>query len=245
MPPAPIPPGSAASGRCRTACALVLVALGLLASGARAELLGTHPHRNGTVHLMTDLCREEDPSAGKRARQTVGGREHHGCWGVDGAGNPVVTWSDGTELELDGDKVRLSRRIAGLLEERANEPLPRSPADASTRTARPGAEVRRATPEPPSPSAAARRDFARPAWCPDARFPHERLVCSDAELADRDLRLASLWRPYRSTLSRAAEAWHKGEYFRRLKACGADKACIVSEQETQMRRYREGLPAGG
>lgn len=149
-----------------------------------------------------------------------------------------MTWSDGSELELDGDKVWLSRRLAGLLEERAKEP--------ATPTARPRAEVPRAAAlEPPSRSAAVRRDFARPAWCPDARFPHERLVCTDAELADRDLHLASLWRPYRSTLSRAAEAWHRASIFRRLKACGADKACIGSEQETQMRRYREGLTVGG
>ena len=46
-----------------------------------------------------------------------------------------------------------------------------------------------------------------------------------------------------STLSRAAEAWNKSDYFRRLKTCGADEVCIVSEQEKQMRRYREGLPA--
>lgn len=235
---APAPTRFAASGGCRSACEFALFALGLVASGARAELLGTHPHRNGTVHLMTDLCREEDPSAGKRVRQTVGGRERQGCWGVDGAGNPVVTWSDGSELELDGNKVRLSRRMAELLEERATQP--------ATPTARPPrAEVPAAgAPKPPSPSAAARRDFARPAWCPDARFPHERLVCADPELAERDLRLASLWRPYRSTLSRAAEAWYKSEYFRRLKACGADKPCIVSEQESQMHRYREGLPSG-
>ena len=246
MPRAPVPPGTAGSGGCRGACPLLLVLLGMAAGGAHAELLGTHPHRNGTVYLMTDLCRDDRPSAGQRARQTVGGREHHGCWGVDRAGNPVVTWSDGSELELDADKVTLSRRIAGLLEERAASPSPRSPAPASAPSARLRAEVpRAAAPEPASHSAAPARDFARPAWCPDARFPHERLVCSDAELADRDLRLASLWRPYRSTLSRAAEAWHKSDYFRRLKACGADKACIVSEQETQMRRYREGLPGGG
>jgi hypothetical protein len=183
----------------------VLIVLGLGASGAQAELLGAHPHRNGTVHLMTDLCRKHDPSAGKRAWQTVGGREHQGCWGIDRAGNPVVTWSDGSELELDGDKVRLSRRMAGLLEERASEPTPPSPAQSPAPTARPRADLQRAaTAEPPSRSAASPRDFARPAWCPDARFPHERLVCTDPELADRDLRLASLWRTYRSTLSRAA-----------------------------------------
>ncbi len=60
---------------------------GMVAGGARADLLGTYPHPNGTVCLMTDLCRDKDPSAGQRARQTVGGREHHGCWGVDRAGN--------------------------------------------------------------------------------------------------------------------------------------------------------------
>ncbi len=187
--------------------------LGLLTGGARAELLGTHPHRDGTVQLMTDPCHEGDPSAGQRVRQTVGGRERHGCWIADRADNPVVTWSDGGELVLDGEKVKLSRRIAALLEERADAPQP--------------------------------RDFVRPAWCPQARFPHERLVCTDAELADRDLRLASLWRPYRRTLTPAAVTWHKSDYFRRLKACGADKACIVGEQELQMRRYRLELPAGG
>ena len=171
----------------------MLVVFGLMVGGARAELLGTHAHRNGTVHLLTDLCRKEDPSAGQSARQTVGGREHHGCWGVDRAGNPVVTWSDGTELELDGDKLRLSRRMAGLLEERAKElPTPTAPARA--------AAPRAAAPEPPLRSAGARRDFARPAWCPDARFPHERLVCTDAELAERGLRLASLWRPQQSAI---------------------------------------------
>jgi hypothetical protein len=240
------PTGPTGSGGCPSACALVLVVLALVAGRARAELLGTYPHRNGTVQLMTELCREADPSAGQRARQTVGGREHHGCWGVDRAGNPVVTWADGSELELDGDKVKLSRRIAGLLEERATTPAANFPAAAARPTAHPRAEVARApAPEPPSGSAAPPGNFARPAWCADAKFPHERLVCTDAELADRDLRLASLWRLYRSTLSRAAEAWQKSEYFRRLKACGADKACIASEQETQMSRYREGLARGG
>ena len=239
----PTVPAGVSGGR-RSACALVLVVLGLMASGARAELLGTHPHRNGTVYLMTNLCRQDRPSAGKLASQTVGGREHHGCWGVDSAGKPVVTWSDGSELELDGNKVRLSRRMAALLNDGIDQPPPRSPAEASTPGARPRAEgPRGGAPKPPSRSAVPPRDFARPVWCAHARFPHERLVCKDAELAERDLRLASLWRQYRSTLSRAAEAWHKSEYFRRLKACGADKACIVREQETQMRRYREGLSA--
>src|SRR5205085_4275217 len=141
MPRAPVPPGTAGSGGCRGACPLLLVLLGMAAGGAHAELLGTHPHRNGTVYLMTDLCRDDRPSAGQRARQTVGGREHHGCWGVDRAGNPVVTWSDGSELELDADKVTLSRRIAGLLEERAASPSPRSPAPASAPSARLRAEV--------------------------------------------------------------------------------------------------------
>ena len=205
----------------------LIVFLCLLATGARAELLGTHPHRSGTVELMTELCSAGQPAAGQRARQAAGGRGRQGCWGVDRAGNPVVTWRDGGELVLDGNKVKLSPRMAGLLE-RAEASRARLPPNASAPAARPRAEAA----------------FARPAWCPNARFPHERRVCADAELAARDLRLASLWWPYRRTLSRADEAWHKSDYFRRLKACGADKACIFGEQETQMRHYRAALPAG-
>ena len=226
----------------------MLATLGLLTGGARAELLGTHPHRHGTVQLTTALCREDDPGAGQRARQTarqtVGGRERLGCRDVDRTGDPVVTWSDGSELALDGDKVRLSRRMAALLEKRAESLPPRAPAPAATLRVRTRAEAPGAATAPPARSGAAPRDSVRPAWCPDARFPHERLVCTDAELADRDLRLASLWRPYRRSLSRGAETWHKSDYFRRLKACGADKACIGGEQRAQLRRYREGLPAG-
>ena len=40
----------------------------------------------------------------------------------------------------------------------------------------------------------------------------------------------------------AAEEWNKSEY-PAAHRCGADQACIVSEQETQMRRYREGYRA--
>ena len=213
---------------------MALAALCLLANSARAELLGTYAHRSGTVQLWTELCRADDPGSGQRAQQTVGGRERRGCWGLDRAGNAVVTWSDGSELELDGDKVKLSRWMVGVLEERSEAPRRATPAT-----------PRAAAPAPPSPGAAEPRDWPRPAWCPDARFPHERLVCADAELAERDLRLSSLWRPYRRTLSRGAEMWHKSDYFRRLKACGSDKACIVGEQEAQMHLYREARPGNG
>jgi hypothetical protein len=247
MPHACVPPaGRAAPGGRHGACALALVLLSLFTGGGHAELLGTHPHRHGDVHLMTEPCRDDDPGAGQLVRQTVEGRERRGCWQADRDGNPVVTWSDGSELVLEGDQVRLSRRMAGLLAERPETPPPRPQAPAAPPATRPRGNAPTAeAPEPPRGRAAAPPDFARPAWCPEARFPHERLVCTDAELADRDLRLASLWRPYRRTLSRAAESWHKRDYFRRLKACGADKPCILMEQETQMRRYREGLPAEG
>ena len=154
MPSTLLAPGTAVSGGCRNKYGFVLVILALLegrAGSVRAELLGTHPQRNGTVHLMSELCSKVDPIAGQLAWQTVATRKRPGYWGVEHAtGNPVVTWSDGIELLLDRRKVR---------------------------------------------------------W-------------------------ASLWWPYRRTLSLAAEAWHKSDYFHWLKACGADKACIAGEQET-------------
>ena len=242
MPRAPAPTGDGASGGRRSACALVLVVLGLVASGARAELLGTHPHRDGTVQLMTDLCREENPSAGQRARQRVGGRENLGCWGVDRAGNPVVTWSDGSELELNGNKVRLSRRRPHCWRNVPMNPHRASPAKASTRAARRARTSR---------GRAHRSHHAQ-------RYPPARL-CAPAcartlvfrtsaglhrrEMAERAW-LASLWRPYRSTLSRAAEAWHKSDTFG-----GSRRAVRTRPASSGSRRpdapLSRGLPAGG
>ena len=66
-----------------------------------------------------------------------------------------------------------------------------------------------------------------------------------SELALDDNKVGLSHRIARLLEERAEATWHKSDCFRRLKACGVDKACIVSEQETPMRRYREGLPAGG
>lgn len=83
----------------------------------------------------------------------------------------------------------------------------------------------------------------RPAWCAGARFPHERLVCRDPELAAADLALAPLWRAYRSAmkLNAVQQGRLKNEYFRRLKACGANKPCIAREQAAQRQFYRRAL----
>jgi hypothetical protein len=92
----------------------------------------------------------------------------------------------------------------------------------------------------PSPAGV---DFPRPSWCPRARFPHERLICQDRELAARDLRLAPLWRDFKQQrrLTAAQQAWHKSDFFSRQKACGADKACIAREQSAQVARYEDAL----
>ena len=83
-------------------------------------------------------------------------------------------------------------------------------------------------------------DFARPVWCAQARLPHEHAVCSDPELAARDLELAGLWHAWRAAQKdgRAAENRVRRDYFQRLRACGADKDCITREQQVQMQRYR-------
>lgn len=83
----------------------------------------------------------------------------------------------------------------------------------------------------------------RPSWCPRARFPHERTICADPALAAQDLRLAPLWRDYkaRMKLTPAQQAWHKSDFFGKLKACRTDRACIAREQAARRTMYEQAL----
>ena len=83
--------------------------------------------------------------------------------------------------------------------------------------------------------------FPRASWCKRAKYPHERSICTNASLAAADLALAPLWQSYRRKATQLEQARVKGEYFRRLKACGADEACIAGEQSAQTNFYRRSL----
>lgn len=180
-------------------------------SGARAETLARFDAGGDEILLMTEACGARGSKL-QRAQKTAGGQRLAGCWAVNARGNPVAMWSDGEVQELDQARVRLAPKFAAMLED----------AD---------------------PPRAAPADFPRPAWCRDARFAHERLVCRDKELAAADLALAPLWRSYRTELKLNAvqQGRQKSDYFRRLKACGANKPCIAREQAAQMRLYRNAL----
>lgn len=150
-------------------------------------------------------------SGQKRAVATSSRGTRSGCWAVGEDGNPVVHWHDGQRQQLDGNLVRLSPKYAALLED--------------------------------EPGAGGGNGFPRPAWCPRARFPHEKAVCRDPELAAQDLQLAPLWREFkaRRQLTATQTAWHKSDFFHRLKTCGADKACISREQQAQRALYENAL----
>ncbi|HEX6363935.1 MAG TPA: hypothetical protein VFZ93_13325 [Albitalea sp.] len=197
------------------AIALLLAA----AADARADRLATYGAGADEVVLLNDACGTRG-SRIQRATRQAGGRVLEGCWAVNGRGNPVVVWADGEVQELDESRIRLAPKYAAMLED------PAPPA---------GGER----------AAAAGEDFARPRWCKDASFPHERLICRDAELAAGDLALAPLWRAFKTEkrLSELEQAGHKSRFFRRLKACGAQKDCIAREQAERMRFYRDQLAA--
>jgi hypothetical protein len=196
--------------------AAVLLAV---AAEGRGEPLATFGTGADEVVLLTERCGATDGGM-QRATRASGPGARHGCWAVNAQGNPVVLWGDGEVQELDESRIRLASRYAAMLEE----------------PPRPAAAV-------PSRGSARERDFARPAWCRNARQPHERLICRDRELAAGDLTLGPLWRAYRDreNLSELEQAGHKSRFFRRLKACGADKPCIAREQAERMRFYREAL----
>jgi hypothetical protein len=151
-------------------------------------------------------------TAGEKRAQATGRRgTRTGCWSVGTDGHPVVRWSDGRRQHLDGNRVRLSAKYRALLED--------------------------------APQAAPASRFPRPGWCARAHFPHEQRICGDPQLAAADLQLAPLWRTFktRRRLSVAEQAWHKSDFFARLKACGDSKACIDREQRVQRAMYEAAL----
>lgn len=190
---------------------IVVVVLLGIPAGAGAETLARFESDGDEVLLMTEPCGAPGSKL-QRAHKRTRGDGLEGCWAVNARGNPVAIWSDGEVQELDQSRVRLSPKYAAMLED---------------------AETPRAAPA----------EFRRPAWCASARFPHERLVCRDKDLAAADLALAPLWRAYRTEmkLNPVQQGRVKSEYFRRLKACGADRPCIAREQAAQTRLYRRAI----
>jgi hypothetical protein len=195
------------------------VAVWLMALSAitHADQLATYGAGGHDIALMTEPCGAKDGQI-QRAVKRAKGRQLDGCWVVNARGNPVVMWSDGTVQELNESRVRLTPKYAAMLND-LDAPAVVEAERAST------------------------PDFPRPVWCKDAAFPHERLVCRDQELAEADLALSPLWRSFRMEmqLNEVQQGRVKSDYFRRLKACGTQKACIAREQAAQMRLYREAL----
>jgi hypothetical protein len=191
---------------------IVLFTIGV---SGRADQLATFSAREHNIELMTEPCGPKHGKIQRAVKRAAGQQLDEGCWAVNARGNPVVMWSDGTVQELSESRVKLTAKYAAMLND-MDAPAATGLQDAST------------------------PDFPRPVWCQDARFPHERLVCADQELAQADLALSPLWRSYRieRRLNEVQQGRVKSDYFRRLKACGAKKACIAREQAAQMQLYR-------
>lgn len=169
---------------------------------------------------MTERCGATKAKMQRAYQNSKNGRRD-GCWAVNVRGNPVVLWGDGEVLEIDQSQVTLAPKYKDMLE------------DLETAVA-------------PDGHKAPLNGFPRPAWCRDARFAHEKLVCRDKDLAAADLALAPLWRDYRNELklNQVQQGRMKSDYFRRLKACGANRKCIAREQASQKRFYERELGSG-
>ncbi|WP_119156205.1 hypothetical protein [Caldimonas tepidiphila] len=205
----------------------VLLMAAVLASGAGVAAGPLASYRDGdlAVVLRTEPCTEGEGGERRQAFRSLGGQRTAGCWSVNERGNPVVDWEgEGAAQELDGSLFRFEPGYAALLRPQEDAPPARE------------------REEPPAAAEEA-GDFPRPAWCRNARAPHELLVCRDRELSEQDLRLGRLWQSYRDglKLSRAEQGRHKNEFYRRLKACGADRECVAGEQAARIAFYRDAL----
>lgn len=204
----------------RQAAVLRVLMIGWLActsSSTTADQLATYQEAGEHVELMTERCGAKDARmqrASKRSEEQTQG----GCWAVNARGNPVVLWSDGQVQEIDQSQVKLAPEYERMLRDLEPATVPN----------------RKEVPPP---------NWQRPAWCEEAGFAHEKLVCRDKDLSAADLALAPLWRAYVNELSLnpVQQGRVKSDYFRRLKACGARKACISQEQASQRRFYETEL----
>lgn len=196
----------------------VAVVLGS-ALGAGAAPLASHSTVEHSIVLMTEPCPGGDD--GRRRAYRISTTERiEGCWSVNARGNPEIAWPGEPRVqEFDESLFRLDPRYAELLQHAPPPPAAAQPAPAEGSA------------------------FPRPDWCRNARQPHERLVCRDRELSAEDLKLGALWQAYRTEqkLGRAEQARHKNEFYRRLKACGADRDCVAAEQAARILFYREAL----
>ncbi|WP_280151753.1 hypothetical protein [Piscinibacter sp. XHJ-5] len=223
---------------------IVLLAV-LLCAPTWADTLAIVQVPRGEILLLTEACGTPE-SRIQRAVKRASGERMEGCWSVNARGNPVIMWGDGRVQEVAESRVRLAPKYAAMLDEQpalgGTGAAARS--DTTGRTAAPPSGDAGGGSTAASPAATASVDFPRASWCKDARFPHEKLVCRDPELAAADLALAPLWRSYRDELKLTAvqQGRAKSEYFRRLKDCGASKPCIQREQAAQARFYRQSLP---
>ncbi|MED5620623.1 hypothetical protein [Ideonella sp. BN130291] len=209
---------------------IALVSIGLLATPtARADRLATHGSGEARIVLTDDICPQSQGSDElMQAYRPARGTAAAGCWMINQRGNPVISWNGGGVQELDAAQVRLEPEYAALLRD--------------VDTAAPAVRVAPARSRP-----ATGTSFARPAWCKDARQPHERVICANRDLAAADLQLGPLWRAYRDTLalSPLEQARQKSMFFHQLKACGEDRACLAARQAERQRIYRDALAAAG
>ena len=201
------------------------------------ETMASFAHPRGEIRLLTAKCAASAGTGQQAVQDLAKGGQRQGCWGVNPAGNPVISWADGAEQVLDGNRVRLSPRFAALIDNPARAAVAAAPSalPAPSVPATPSAQ---STSTPSAPSATPAADhFPRPVWCPRARLAHERLICADRELATRDLQLGRAWRDLRPQLGASAQSRIAREYFQRVKRCAADKACVTRSQLAQLQRY--------
>ncbi len=79
----------------------------------------------------------------------------------------------------------------------------------------------------------------RPAWCKNAKLPHELAICEDAALSRNELEILSRYQDFAKKSGLATELLreHRLEFFNKIKACGADKFCILNQQNGRLQTY--------
>ncbi len=177
-----------------------------------------------TVKLFDDpavnpVCRQKFNTAKQAMFYLSGNTFAHGCWiPLDGEIHTQMTRYDTNETRAYVFSQSIFKANS------AYSSIPGPPPRVSAEISRPETDL----------------NAPRPSWCKNSKLPHEVGICADENLSKNELDILELYSEFArsSGLSLEQLRAHRVEFFKKVKACGSNKSCILSQQTERMQWYR-------
>lgn len=234
----------------------------LTSFGAQADIYAQLGYAEGQdgILLLTEKCPSTSELQFAVAR--VNNRVLEGCYVINNRGNPVVKWSNGRLEELDGHlfqfkKVTPPPEVAALMkqEEQLNNQCRGGSGDLPTTLAACDRREKLLSKiaekgwcwgkdgqfgyEKDWTKCEPQTTLTKPAWCSNAKLPHELAICSDPQLSENERRILVMYGQYAKLPpnNQASLKEHKSFFLKKTSACKANKECIAAVQLERINFY--------